>query len=302
MKLKQLLKIHDRYASTGSLKGNLGDGYLVRHNRMYRSIRVAAVKAGFRFRNDRFYDYDVLALTQLPKIISKKIIPYGNNVRPLRQIEKSAPGVFDLAQVPPLTANYVLHESAHGVGNQIRMATVGKRKDENEKVLCILLEEAFANACESFFSLFATAAVHNLFLMKNSYIVESLETRVQIQKTLKIIDEMAVFRLVIFSYLHANFLKTKISDPAFRRALKIAIQDHAVSHALTQGEVSQLKRVFEGGFDLDPAFTVRTNSFCLRLMGLKRPLQQLLDFDFMKYFETDPTYQGCIKKMSEVLE
>ena len=62
MKLARLLETHDQFAS--SVADNLGDGYLVRHNRIYGLIRAEVLKLGFRFSTAPDAFYEALPLSQ----------------------------------------------------------------------------------------------------------------------------------------------------------------------------------------------------------------------------------------------
>ena len=302
MKLKKILDAHQKFSDQSSLADNLGDGYLLAHNLIYLRVRHAALRSGLRFSSKRFYDYEVLPLTQLPKILAKKTIPYVPNVRALQEIEEAMPGVFLLMEIPPLRANYVLHETAHGLARLVRMKYLSQVAGQKELALVILLEEAFANAAESLMSVYVHSQLHEEFLLKNAYIVESLPVRNQIKKTLKLIGLEATFRLMLISFLHANLLKTKISASEFNRILTVALMNDPKKRlALDQKTMGLLREVFLGGFDLDPLFTIRTNRFCLRLMGINSKLDQLFNFDFLEFFENDVRYQHCLNEMGAVI-
>ena len=73
MKLKKILGVHEEHTRSGTLHNSLGDGYLVTHNPVYRRVREAVVAMGYEFSSERFHDYEVMALTQLPIILKKKV-------------------------------------------------------------------------------------------------------------------------------------------------------------------------------------------------------------------------------------
>ena len=308
MTLKEILQLHHQYRSPHALSQSLGDAYLLKTNPVFRNIRMAAIEFGFRFQEKRFYHYDALPLTQLPKILSKKIIPYCDNVKALQEIEKIAPDVFQWEEVPPLRENLVMHESAHGVARELKKIYFRKNKDHakltasQKKVLETLLEEAFANAVECLANVYCQNEMDDEILQKNSYIKESSANRKAIVSAVHCIGIEATFRLLQLSYLHANFLKPKFEEKSFKAALKIIfMHDEDGIPKLSMKDQKVLQNAFKIGLSLDPAFTILTNSFCLRLMGLKESIYDLVNFDFLAAFENEKKYSTWLHVMSAVV-
>ena len=147
MKLCRLLEIHELHRAPLSLDDNLGDGALYQTNSIYRHIRDASVKAGYKFSSDKNNFYDALPLSQLDQILTKKIIPYTDNVSVLRNIEKSQPRITEWPDLQfHLKRNFIFHESCHAVARSCRPEAfpVGAAY----QVLQMLFEESYANACE----------------------------------------------------------------------------------------------------------------------------------------------------------
>lgn len=315
MKLKKILAEHHRCKPSGYLSDNLGDGYLIQFNPVFRNIRKASIDAGVIFVSNRFEGYDVLPLVQLPKILETKSVPYAPNVQVLDEIEKQLPDYFQLGQLPPLKANYVMHESAHVLARMIRVrhlselkidSTIGHAKilnAERRLALAIMMEEAFANSTESLLSLASTSPVHDQFVLKNAYVHETPEMRKYLRNSVSKFGFEVVFRLVLMSFVHANFLKTKINPKDFDRVLRFAFRcDQKKIASMDPKSHRELKEVFMGGMDLDPLFTGLTNSFCLRFMGIKTQLPHLFEFDFMAWLETDSAYGKFLDELTGVLE
>jgi hypothetical protein len=288
MKINALLKIHDRFQPAHSLKNNLGDGFLLTFNPIYRVIREESLKAKFKFSAKRFYDYDSLALTQLPKILEKKIIPYVDNVSPIREIEQKLPRYFSLSDLPPLRANQIFHESAHAVAHsllskRVRAPKVTAQKKEEALILNTFLEESFANACESIANIYSHDEMHDEFLYKNVYIMDTVKIRSLLSRAVLEFGFAETFQILLFSFLHANFLYTKVDANSFNRVIKLIFKTKPK-------QMSLAKTVFKTGLSLDPEFTLFTNAFCLRLLGVKN--QKSLQFDFLSYLEGDTAYRG----------
>ena len=315
MKIKKILNEHQRHQPEGALADNLGDGYLMTHNSVFRNIRVASIKAGIQFTSSRFHEYDVLPLVQLPKILEEKKVPYLPNVKPLSEIESAMPDQFQIYEAPPLRANYVMHESAHVVARLLRIKCLGELKlersnnrssainSERQLALAIMMEESFANTAESLLSVAANTAIHDEFVMKNAYVHETPEMRGRLRTAVSKIGFTATFRLVFFSFLHSNFLKRKINPKEFDRVLRVSFGGDVLKvKSLDQKLFRDLREIFHGGFDLDPMFTGLTSSFCMRLLGIKTPLQNLFEFDFMARFETNKPHLDLMNAFADLIE
>ena len=305
VKLSELILIHDQNKSSRSLIKNLGDGYLYNQNLIFRNIRNAALSSGYRFSHERFYDYDALALTQLNSIHKKKIIPYLNNVTPLKKIEAKVRNYFSLSHTPPLRANYLFHESAHAVAHQLLKiklkSSVSNNQLEQERQLAIqiLFEEAFANSCESLSNVYSSTEIHDEFLFKNSYIMESKKTRITLAKSIHSFGHEMVLKILFFSFLYANLLKTKSGLNDLDRVIKICMgTKNKDSKESTHKEKKLLAQLFKTGFDLDTEFTTFTNRFCLRLSGIETNLEELFDYDFLQFFEKNEKYTFCLNQLA----
>jgi hypothetical protein len=72
MKLFRLLEQHDHWCPEGSFSEILGDGFLLEHNRLYRTIRKATLERGFILTSEFNPAYLALPLAQLESLIEKK--------------------------------------------------------------------------------------------------------------------------------------------------------------------------------------------------------------------------------------
>ena len=302
IKLAQILKVHAQEQNPLAIEENLGDAFLLNHNPVFWKIRQSVLEIGFKIKGDRFYDFDVLALTQLPKILEKKTIPFRNTVRPLQEIEVSVPKAFCMKDLPAFRANYILHESAHALARRSteqvfkKMKHQSQLKMERQTALLIFLEESFANACESFSNIFAETEIHQEFLLSNSYIVEKAIDKRVLRKALDLIDWQVVFKTLILSFLIANFNQTKTAIADFDRILNFVFKGEC-----SQMQKQILKKVFKIGFDLDPEFTENTHSFCLKLAGVKTPFQKLVNFDFFASLEKQALFQDYLQALCDWL-
>ena len=300
MLLKNLLAEHFQYSTQKALSKNLGDGYLLAKSPVYRKIREATLKAGFKMSPKRLHDYEVLPLTQLPIILEKRIIPYSDNVNALVEIEATAPKGFNWSEIPPLKANYIMHESAHAIARNLRILHIGKipkaRGTQNIKTLILgtLIEEAYANTVECLSNLDSESEIHDEFLFKNAYIMERPKDRATLRSAQKLIGKHCLFNLLLIGYLHSNFLKIKVNDADFLNLIKY-------SGVKEVKDLRLLRAVFQIGLNLDPGFTQFTGSFCFRLMGVPGNIYEFLDFDFMKEMKKNRHYSEWLESLAAII-
>jgi hypothetical protein len=296
MKLKQILREHDRYRSTLALSGAFGDAYLIHHNPVYHAVRKAARGFGYRFQSTPLGDYDVMALTQLPLILKSKRIPYRKNVKAIRDIEKALPNTFHLHDIPPFAASYAFHESAHGVAQELcKQVGLSRPKSDPERALLILFQESFANACESIANVYSRSRFHDEFLFKNAYVMEKSKNRETLRAAIRAFGFEATFKVLLLSFLQANLDQTDRAD----ERLTLYLDWLGIKPSRTQRPI--LTSVFRIGFDLDPQFVLFTNSFCLKLMGIQTPFAHLQDFDTAAALKGDARWLKALDLLSEAL-
>ncbi len=146
MKLFRLLEQHDHWCPEGSFSEILGDGFLLEHNRLYRTIRKATLERGFILTSEFNPAYLALPLAQLESLIEKKKVPLFDNVTALREIESQIPqtSLWDEV-VDNLKRNYVFHESCHAIFRTESGKVFPNSMDGELRIVKILLEESFAN-------------------------------------------------------------------------------------------------------------------------------------------------------------
>jgi hypothetical protein len=171
--LSYVLDSHNKFVNCSPLKDNLGDGYLFKHNIIFRNFRELVDKLGFQFTKDDFCNYTAFSLAALPKILSQSRIPYFDNVSVMNELENKKPGVItDIGWCQSLQGNHILHESAHGVAEHLftnEVCAGPGLADHRWKLVRALLGEATANTAEVVGSLYAETAIHQCFYSKASY-------------------------------------------------------------------------------------------------------------------------------------
>ncbi|HRO66003.1 MAG TPA: hypothetical protein PL182_00410 [Pseudobdellovibrionaceae bacterium] len=280
MNLVPLLQAHRLHAAAG-LSRNLGDGYLITHNFVYRRVREEAIEAGYRFSADPDTAYYAFPLLQLGRLLQDKVLPYTDNVSvfdKLRPEQLSAISTDDLEG--NLKRNFIFHEGAHAVARDLSLKVLGPlpsaKKSEKEFLLRLLLEESCANTCEFLGVMSAEDKTHRAFYEINSYICH-FEQRGFLKKAFQEMGPLTVIPFLVISYLHANFLRERIEDQDAKKVpLFLDKKD------LTAENLKGLRSLGKTAFQLSERFRHQTTGLQLRLEGISTPLEKLTRFDFFE--------------------
>ena len=301
MKLKTILEHNDQNSHPQQIPNNLGDGYLVKNNCLFHAVRKIVSDAGFTFSNDSNPDYVVFGMSQLENILKSKTIPYVDNVTILRKLENKITSQIAWQHLENnLRPNHIFHESCHGLARSISENLKLRSEFNNHQeilTLITLIEESFANTCEFMAIAQAKDSVHKLFLQMNSYYTD-FESVTTLSKTIEVHSAKPVFQLMLFSYLHSNFLAEKISDLHFQQILQIAFGNLAPKD---QQQIKILRSLSKKAFDLNPAFRYTTTEFYLRMNGVVQPLEKALDYDFMDLIQKNVKIQNFMNQLTTSL-
>lgn len=276
MKLTSLLQKHFDTQQAG-LSNNLGDGYLVTNNSVYRTIRKKSQELKFTFTDKPNPEYIALPMSQLENILSSKAIPYSNNVDVLKKLNEKIPGQIEWDHVVDnIKPNYVFHESCHVVARHlVEQLKLKDTSDIKTKITVMLLEESFANTCEFMATADASDETHRLFLEVNSYFTV-FDDRTHLKNAMRDLGFSVVFKFMLMSYLHSNFLNEKLSEKTPNKTLK---------------------SLGKNAFALNPRFRFTTTELYLRLHGIKQPVTEALKFDYLAVIEHNPSLQNLIQTM-----
>ncbi|UXR66063.1 hypothetical protein EZJ49_07350 [Bdellovibrio bacteriovorus] len=283
MKISRLLEQHQKFADQG-LVTSFGDGYLVQHNRFYRSIRQAALGYGFTFSNQRNEFYEAFPLLQLEELLEDRTLPYVNNVSVFTKLSKSQLEALTWDDLEGnLKKNYVFHEASHAVVRALAVQHFGTPSgpgtsldSQRDYVLGMLLEESCANACELLGVAEASDSIHRMFYEMNSYVCE-FESRSYLHKALDEWGVGPVSKFLVLAYLHANFLREQFEDHDMSQMLSLSGLKN-----LDSRQIKSLRALAKVVFNLSERFRYQTTSFHLRLAGVSTPLEDLVDFPFME--------------------
>jgi hypothetical protein len=219
-------------------------------------------------------DYLLLPFNRLDEIVATKKIPFVPHARLLREVEAKHPGVFDLERMP-LPESYHLHEAAHVIAEgATRELAAGARED---RVLKAILCESFANTVDAMACGFAETEIHRMFLKLNCYMHPDSVTRELMARVRASVGETMTARLVLLSYICANFLR----EGAAASLVENWLENFAEAGAPGEGAMSDVWELSAIGERLDPLFRLQTTQNYFQLQGFKGPVEEMLDFDFV---------------------
>ncbi len=301
MKVSRLLEQHRKFQKQG-LADNLGDGFLIENNRVFRNIRVAAKELGFQFSSEPDAAYETFPLLQLDRLLKNKKFPYSNNVAgfdDLSAVQLEALSWQDLDG--NLKKNFIFHEACHGVVRDLlkknlnSLQPISDLRSEREFTLRMLLEESSSNACELFGCLEVADPAHRIFYEMNSYVCE-FENRTNLKNAVEELSAGVLIRFMLLSYLSANFLRPGISDREFQEMLRLS-----GAKDLNPKQLKTIRALGKLAFNLNERFRIQTTSFHLRLAGIKTSTQELFDFDFLSSLKNEKGLNNFLSDFVEML-
>ncbi len=285
----EVIKAHKSHAHFTSLSKNLGDGFLYRHNPLFRNVRQLFLELGYRFTTEDFCHYQTFPLISLPAILKAKRVPYFDNYSAVAQIERTSPGMPDMGLWP--NANHLMHESCHCIADAIFEGLSGSKHIILRSFLC----ESLANTAESFAGIYAQNKIHRIFYNLNSYqyIAKNNPQAVTINRAIIAVGPANTFKTLFFSFVYANFLYKRVDENDFRNVIDL----------LQINAAKTLRPVFRIGVShLDFRFRVETSGFYFRYFhGLHRSIFALTQFDFIRVLKKTPSVLRQLTDISDRL-
>ena len=288
MKLTALLQKHESTKASG-LDLSLGDGYLVSNNSIYAAVRAKTKSLNFNFSSEPSAEYLVFPMSQLENLLSTKTIYFQNNSEVLATLDQKSPQTIEWDHIGGnLKANYVFHESCHGIARHISTQIgLTQDKDQKKKLITMLIEESFANTCEFMAIAEAQDATHKTFLEVNSFFTK-FDDRTHLKNLIAEVGHKKVIKFMIFAYLHSNFLNEHFSSQQLTRITKLTF-DHKA-----------LKNLSKNAFELSPGFRFNTTELYLRLNGINENVLDVLEFDYLSIIEQNPSFIKFIDELTEI--
>jgi hypothetical protein len=305
IKLAHLLWIDEQYSSDLALINSLGDAYLCSMNILFRNIRNAFLRHGFRYACDAsrlWRDYNIAPLFCLQRMIDEGLVPYNDTTATLREISSANPTIVVSPKLlfSLVKKNYVLHEAAHLVANQIV-----SHEDAFRSILCstpaeqfvlkALTCESFANSVETIAAGLADSDTHYLFLLLNSYVEYSWSSQKTLRSVLPFFDIRSLFRLAFLTFLFENTHGTPPSDPVLESYIELGFG----SGVLRARDKLLLKMIARRVFGLSEGFTQETS---LIFFQLNRCEEEYRHFKGLRLSSEDIGLLGILPHVDELTE
>jgi hypothetical protein len=271
--LAELITVHRQFSPKGFLPENLGDGFLLAENPVFRNVRTEAKALGFRFSRNNHGLYYTFPLMSLDSVIESRQIPYRDNFSWLPILEKSAPGQFTLTELKrsELQFNYVFHEAAHCIAHakffaRARFSSLPKNADTLRK---IMLGEAFANMVECLSAAFAEGEIGSYFLDGNCHFRSSPREVREIRRAARKWGYEKTAKVLLGGFLYANYLLDRLGRSELNRIAQFAGLEKGAS-------IGKLASI---GTELSEQFRTTTTHLHLIKMGFPARISSLMRGD-----------------------
>ncbi len=294
MVISRLLDLDRNEFKKHSLTNVLGDSYLMRHNPVFRLVRKASLRRGFRYVR-AWPEYHSFGLLQLDRILTSKKIPTKWNRPLLESLNESTKKRCALADVPSEFDNYQMHEAAHGIAECFFKDL--SCKTTKTKILKAMMCESFANASEALSTAYAENETHRIFLGINCYIKDPKGIQVVKRRCIQNLGTKNTFVILYFSYLFANFLYETVPISTIPRLLS----KFGDPQNLTKSELNDAYRIFKTGLLLNLRFRTRTLRFYLMTQGVSvgENILKNVDIDFIKILGRNPKWNKIVHDMAK---
>jgi hypothetical protein len=283
--IAKLIALHDGQSHPHALAHSLGDGYMYTRNQVFANVRDVVRSRGFVFSDlhtSLWREYNVIPLLCLQSILDEHVVPYCDNVSPLRAVASRSSSLG----LPPtvmrfllgnLRRNYLLHESAHCIAHDVleQIDARGSHLDKRTLVMDNLFAESFANATETFAASFLETTAEKFFFQISSFMsylpaVKEATWRLGSKYGLR-----GIFNIICFSYLLANLRYEEVTPE---------MSDQCVSLMLDSGDFEEhdkqsLAVLFENSLKLNEKFREETAAVYFGFLGCHDEFAALYRFD-----------------------
>lgn len=291
--LSEVIALHNKFRPKKTVSGNLGDGFLMQFNSLFRSIREEVLSRGFTFTTENVGNYYSFPLMALDEVISRKKIPYRENSLWLPRIEKFAPKKFTLTEIKrsEIQLNYLFHESAHCIahveffGNK----SIHSAPKNKETLLKILLGESFANAVECLSAIYAEGELGFFFLEANCHFRANAKEIAALKKATDRYGLENIFLLLLCAFLYANYLYEDLGKKEIQKIFSVT--------GVTPRK--DLEKIIKIGLQLDTEFRTGTTQLHLLKIGFPKNIEKLL-VEPMDLLQKNPNLREAIKSLTRI--
>jgi hypothetical protein len=281
----KLIALHDGQSCTHALPHSLGDGHLYTHNKVFANVRDVVRAKGFVFSRRHttlWNEYNVIPLLCLQSILDGGVVPYCDNVSPLRTVASRSARVDLPSSVARfllgnLRRNFLLHESAHCIAHHVfqQIDSRGPRVDKKTLVLDNLFAESFANATETLAAALLETTAEKFFFKANSFMSFIPAVRDAALRLGSEYGPCGLFKILCFSYFLANLRYEEVTPE---------MSDGFVSLVLERGSLEEhnkqpLAVLFENSLKLNEKFREETAAVYFAFLGCQEEFAALYRFN-----------------------
>jgi hypothetical protein len=304
LKNSDLVNAHKEFEGLTSLKDRLGDGFTYHRNPIYKNVRDAVIKLGYSFTPEDFCDYNTLRFKSLPLVYKHKKIPYTALFPAIERVEIEKPGCFYAAEIPLIPDFYLLHEQCHCIMNFImteRFPPKASDDIQRQIIIPVVIGEAAAGATECMSNIYVKDEI-DLFLQAHhsafNFGVDTKPRYVQ-SAVLETLGFKKTWQIMFFAQLCHNFLHTKVDQKVFSRILSFVEPERT----FTELQLLNILEWFQIGLTSNPIFLMKVGHFYYKYWyGIDEQMDVLLGFDFMRFFEEDPSLRAALDSYTECIE
>jgi hypothetical protein len=271
--IAKLIALHDGNSGANALPHSLGDGYLYTHNTVFANVRNVVQARGFVLSHRHtslWREYNVLPLLCLQSILDGRVVPYCDNVSPLRTVT-SRSGNLALPQsvmqflIGNLRRNYLLHESAHCIAHDVfqQMDGRGFQTDKTTLVLDNLFSESFANATETFASSLLETTAEKFFFKLNSFMSYIPEVKEAVWRLGSKHGPRGLFKFLCFSYFLANLRFKEVPPEMSEKCVSLMSEGGAVD----DDDKQSLDVLYANSLNLNEKFREETATVYFAFLG-----------------------------------
>ncbi len=268
--ITKLIALHHDYSPAQALPGSLGDGYLYTLNKVFANVRDVVRASGFSF-SDRhtslWREYNVFPLLCLQSILEGRVVPFCDNVSPLRAVVSRSASLA----LPPnfllgnLRRNYLLHESAHCLAYDVLLQIDGQvsHGDKKTVVLDNLFAESFANATETFAASFLETTAAKFFFNLSSFMSYIPAVNEAARRLGASHGPRGLFKLLCFSYFFANLRFEEVTPELSDLCISLSL-DGAGVH---EDDEEPLAVLLDNSLKLNEKFRAETAAVYFSFLG-----------------------------------
>lgn len=299
MKMSKLLSIHQSSITEhfSDITNNeiLGDAFLIHRNPVYKKIREYSLEIGCVY-EQAWPKYLILPFQALGEIIACKKIPYVPAASLLFEIEAKRANVLTTDDIS-VPESHHMHEAAHVIAEYFFQNC--HLNNSQEEILKSMICESFANTVDAIAWAYVEESdpYHGIFLNHQSYMHPSRKDIASIKKMVNAYGLRFTFIIMMYSYLHANFLIEKIPSTLIEKL----VADFGFNLNVDQKLLKDCDSMMKLAEKLDPQFRIQTTQTYLKLQGYNGDIFQLLDFQFVNLLNTKSEFIHVIKAMTDLV-